>query len=160
MARQDTTAGEGSFPPGGRHYVADTLGYLAGRWRVERTVYDLSRNRYGTFRGAADFTPEVPGAGLRHVERGEFTWDGETRAASREHLFEPAGDGAAFVRFADGRPFHPLDLRDGSCVADHPCAEDVYRGEFIVLAADRWRVVWRVRGPAKDLRLVTLHHRI
>ncbi|MEV7405878.1 DUF6314 family protein [Streptomyces sp. NPDC091267] len=160
MARRDTTAGEGVFQPGGRHCVADTLGYLAGRWRVERAVHDLCQDRYGTFRGTADFTREEVGAGLRHVERGEFTWSGETRLASREHLFESVGDGAALVRFADGRPFHPLDLREGSCVADHPCAEDVYRGEFSVLAADCWRVVWRVRGPAKDLRLVTLHHRI
>lgn len=107
MARQDTAAGEDASPPGGLHQVADTLGYLAGRWRVERTVYDLSQDRHGTFRGTADFTRGEPGAALRHVERGEFTWGGVTRPASREHLFERAGDGAAFVRFADGRPFHP-----------------------------------------------------
>ncbi|WTL50509.1 DUF6314 family protein [Streptomyces sp. NBC_01497] len=154
------TAVEGALPPGGLHHVADTLGYLAGRWRVERIVYDLSRDRQGTFSGTADFACEEPGAGLRHVERGEFIWGGVARPASRGHLFEPAGEGAAFVRFADGRPFHPLDLREGHCVADHPCAEDVYQGEFSVLAANRWRVVWTVRGPAKDLRLVTLHHRI
>ncbi|WP_405774756.1 DUF6314 family protein [Streptomyces sp. NBC_00859] len=159
MARQDTAAAGGAIPPGGLH-VADTLGYLTGRWSVERTVHDLSQDRHGTFRGTADFTRREPGAGLRHVERGEFTWNGVTRPASREHLFEPAGDGAAFVRFTDGRPFHTLDLREGSCVADHPCAEDVYRGEFRVLAADSWQVVWTVRGPAKDLRLTTVHHRI
>ncbi|MFE2376298.1 DUF6314 family protein [Streptomyces sp. NPDC059398] len=159
MARQDTAADEGASPPGGVHRVADTLGYLAGRWRVERTVYDLSQDRTGTFRGTADFTWGEHGAGLRHVEHGEFTWGGVTRPASREHLFEPADDGAAFVRFADGRPFHPLDLRAGHCVADHPCAEDVYRGEFSVLSEDSWRVTWTVLGPAKDLRLVTLHHR-
>lgn len=163
VTRQDTTAGgEGTVPPGGRlHPVADTLGYLAGRWRVERTVYDLSQDRTGTFSGTACFTRrEQPATGLLHAERGEFTWGGVARPASREHLFEPAGDGAAFVRFADGRPFHLLDLRGGHCLADHPCAEDVYRGEFSVLTADRWRVVWTVRGPAKDLRLVTVHHRI
>ncbi|MCA1223189.1 DUF6314 family protein [Streptomyces sp. 8L] len=160
MERQDRPAVERATPAGGPHRVADTLGYLAGRWRVERIVYDLSQDRCGTFRGTADFVYGEPGAGLRHTERGEFTWQGVARPASREHLFEPAGEGAAFVRFADGRPFHPLDLREGHCVADHPCAEDVYRGEFSVLAADRWRVVWTVRGPAKDLRLVTLHHRM
>ncbi|WP_327293606.1 MULTISPECIES: DUF6314 family protein [unclassified Streptomyces] len=140
--------------------MADTLGYLAGRWRVERSVYDLSEDRYGRFRGTTDFVRGELGVGLRQVERGEFTWGGVTRPACREYLLEPAGDGAAFVRFADGRPFHALDLRDGRCVAGHPCAEDVYRGEFGVVGVDCWWVVWRVCGPAKDLRLVTLHHRI
>ncbi|GAB2787013.1 hypothetical protein GCM10027073_19350 [Streptomyces chlorus] len=39
--------------------------------------------------------------------------------------------------------------------ADHPCSADLYRGEFTVRDEDRWRTVWRVRGPAKDLELDT-----
>lgn len=57
--------------------------------------------------------------------------------------------------FADGRPFHGLDLTTGHHVAGHPCAADLYRGEFTVRDADHWRSVWRVGGPAKDLVLTT-----
>ena len=59
------------------------------------------------------------------------------------------------MRFADGRPFHDLDLTSGRHVADHPCSADLYRGEFTVRDADHWRTVWRVGGPAKDLVLRT-----
>ncbi len=64
-------------------------------------------------------------------------------------------DGTTDVRFADGRPFHDLDLSSGRHVADHPCSADLYRGEFTVRDEDHWRTVWRVRGPAKDLVLTT-----
>ena len=63
------------------------------------------------------------------------------------------------MRFADGRFFHGLDLRSGRHIADHPCSADLYRGDFTVRDADHWRVVWRVRGPAKDLELVTEYAR-
>ncbi|MEU6173479.1 DUF6314 family protein [Streptantibioticus parmotrematis] len=140
--------------------VPDALAYLAGAWHVERLVRDLDGGAEGRFTGRADFTAERPQGALRHVEEGSFTWGGVTRPATREHRFEPAGDGTALVRFTDGRLFHPLDLRTGTCVVGHPCAADHYRGEFTVLGEDRWRVVWRVSGPAKDLLLTTVHSRI
>lgn len=63
------------------------------------------------------------------------------------------------MRFADGRFFHDLDLRSGHHVADHPCSADLYRGEFSVYDAERWRTMWRVKGPAKDLLLTTDYRR-
>ena len=94
--------------------------------------------------------------GLLHEESGTFTWQGVTRPAERTLRFLPGSSpGGADVRFADGRPFHGLDLTTGHHVADHPCAADLYRGEFTVRDADHWRTVWRVGGPAKDLVLTT-----
>jgi hypothetical protein len=139
--------------------VPDVLGYLEGSWRVERTVRDLDSGRTGVFTGGATFTRQHPDGALLHAESGDFTWDGVTRPAHRAHRFEPGPDGTAFVRFADGRPFHPLDLRTGRWTAEHPCAADRYRGEFDVLTPDRWRVVWTVTGPAKRLVLSTVHDR-
>ncbi len=83
------------------------------------------------------------------------------RPAQRTLRFLP-GDppGTADVRFADGRPFHGLDLTTGRHVAEHPCAADLYRGEFTVLDAGRWRTVWRVGGPAKDLEITTGYVRV
>jgi hypothetical protein len=152
MGRAATTENDvmGEFWP-----VPDTLGYLAGTWRLERTVRDLASGDEGRFTGTTAFDA-LDGGGLLHLESGTFVWQGVARPAERTLRFLPgAAPGTADVRFADGRPFHDLDLGTGRYVADHPCAADLYRGEFTVRDAQHWRTVWRVRGPAKDLLLTT-----
>ncbi|MFF8101753.1 DUF6314 family protein [Streptomyces sp. NPDC014986] len=139
--------------------VPDTLDYLNGRWRAERSVRDLASGDRGRFEGTVVFGP-LEGGGLLQRESGDFTWRGVTRPAGRTLRFLPGPDGTADVRFADGRPFHDLDLRAGRYVAGHPCSADLYRGEFTVRDADHWRTVWRVRGPAKDLELITGYARV
>ena len=159
-AARKPTGGPAAAAGGPVHPVPDALGYLAGRWRVSRTVRDLADGGLGAFEGVADFRPR-PDGGLAHREEGDFTWRGVTRAAHREHRYEPAApSGTALVRFPDGRPFHPLDLRTGRWHAEHGCPPDRYRGEFTVLGPDRWQVVWSVAGPAKRLLLATVHHRL
>ena len=140
--------------------VADVLGYLAGRWRVDRVVRDLAGGDEGRFEGGTAFSP-LEGGGLLYVEAGTFVWQGVARPAERTLRFLPgSAPGTADVRFGDGRPFHHLDLSTGRHVADHPCAADLYRGEFTVRDADHWRTVWRVGGPAKDLLLTTDYARV
>jgi hypothetical protein len=135
--------------------VTDALGYLAGSWRTERTVRDLASGDEGHFSGTTAFG-RLEGGGLLSQESGIFVWQGVPRPAERTLRFLPDGTpGTAHVHFSDGRPFHDLDLTSGHHVADHPCAPDLYRGEFTVQDADRWRTVWRVGGPAKDLLLRT-----
>ncbi|MER5995669.1 MULTISPECIES: DUF6314 family protein [Streptomyces] len=134
--------------------VPDVLAHLRGRWRVERTVRDLASGDLGRFEGVTVFGP-LEGGGLLHRESGTFTWRGVARPAERTLRFLPGPGGTARVRFADGRPFHDLDLSTGRHVADHPCSADLYRGEFTVRDEDHWRTVWRVRGPAKELELTT-----
>ncbi|MDQ0402775.1 DUF6314 family protein [Streptomyces sp. NPDC000349] len=135
--------------------VPDVLAYLAGRWHTERTVRDLTNGAEGRFEGTTAFDA-LPEGGLLSRESGAFTWQGVTRPAERTLRYAPgSAPGTADVRFADGRPFHGLDLASGRHVADHPCAADLYRGEFTVQGPDRWRTVWRVGGPAKDLLLTT-----
>jgi hypothetical protein len=140
---------------GGFWPVTDLLGYLAGSWRTERTVRDLASGDEGRFSGTTAFG-RLESGGLLSQESGVFVWQDVPRPAERTLRFLPGGTpGAADVRFSDGRPFHQLDLTSGHHVADHPCAADLYRGEFTVLDADHWRTVWRVGGPAKDLVLTT-----
>ncbi|MFF2851377.1 DUF6314 family protein [Streptomyces sp. NPDC058001] len=153
--------------------VPDVLAYLGGRWRVERVVRDLAGGAEGRFTGTTDFRPlepaatDTPGAltgatvrGLLHHESGTFVWQGVARPAERTLRFLPGEpSGTARVEFADGRPFHDLDLRTGHWVADHPCVADLYRGVFTVDGDDDWRTEWRVRGPAKDLVLSTVYRR-
>jgi hypothetical protein len=135
--------------------VTDVLRHLAGSWRTERTVRDLASGDEGRFSGTTAFG-RLEGGGLLSEESGVFVWQGVPRPAERTLRFLPGGaPGTAHVQFSDGRPFHDLDLTSGHHVADHPCAADLYRGEFTVLDADHWRTVWRVGGPAKDLLLTT-----
>jgi hypothetical protein len=145
------------------HPVPDVWAYLPGSWHTERIVRDLASGDEGRFRGTTVFGPEPgpePGDGLTQREDGEFLWQGVSRPAGRTLRLLPAGTpGSADVRFADGREFHALDLTAGRFVATHPCAADLYEGEFAVLDEDRWRTVWRVRGPAKDLVLTTEYTR-
>ncbi|MFF4589525.1 DUF6314 family protein [Streptomyces sp. NPDC001388] len=146
--------------PGGWWPVEDVLTHLAGRWRVERTVRDLAGGGEGHFHGTTLFSP-LDGGGLLHQESGTFTWQGVSRPAERTLRFLPGrAPGTADVRFADGRPFHDLDLTKGRHTADHPCSADLYLGEFTVRDADHWRTVWRVGGPAKDLLLTTDYTRV
>ncbi|MBW5420533.1 hypothetical protein GKQ77_02975 [Streptomyces sp. BG9H] len=140
------------------HPVPEALAHLAGEWRVTRAVRDLADGSEGHFSGTTLFSP-LPApdeGGLLHQESGVFTWRGTARPAERTLRFLPGNTpGTARVEFADGRFFHDLDLRSGHHTTDHPCSADLYRGEFEVDDADHWRTRWRVRGPAKDLLLVT-----
>jgi uncharacterized protein DUF6314 len=63
------------------------------------------------------------------------------------------------VEFADGRPFHPLDLSGGGCAVEHLCGEDRYAGEYVVLGDGELRVVWRVTGPRKRQLIESLYRR-
>ncbi|MEW1928013.1 DUF6314 family protein [Streptomyces sp. NPDC088360] len=140
--------------------MPDVLAYLAGSWTVERTARDLAGNAEGHFTGTTAFMPLDDGEGLLHHESGTFTWRGTARPAERTLRFLPGDEpGTARVTFADGRPFHDLDLRTGRHTADHPCALDLYRGEFEVDDARHWRTRWRVAGPTKDLILTTAYTR-
>jgi hypothetical protein len=185
----------GEFRP-----VPDALAYLAGSWRVRRSVRDRASGDEGRFDGITVFSALEEGGpghdallhdgllhggllhdgllhdgllhdgllhdgllhdGLLHEESGTFVWLGVARPAERTLRFLPgATPGTADVRFADGRPFHGLDLTSGRHIADHPCSADLYQGEFTVLGMDRWRTLWRVTGPAKDLLLITDYMRV
>jgi hypothetical protein len=138
--------------------VPDALAYLTGRWSIDRVVLDERSGAQGTFRGTADFFAEVEH--VLEVESGEFVWGGVTNPATRTHRLLPRPDGTAEVQFADGRHFHDLDLRTGHWTTRHPCAADLYDGEFTVVSGDEWHLRWRVGGPAKTQLLTSVYRRL
>jgi hypothetical protein len=121
--------------------------YLPGTWSVTRRLEDAALGS-GSFSGTATFS--AAGGGLAWEERGRLrlgAYDGPARRTLRI----VAEGGGWIVRFDDGRPFHPLVLTRGEASrVEHPCGEDAYAGEYVVLGEDAFRVRWRVRGPAKD----------
>jgi hypothetical protein len=120
---------------------------LLGEWRLDRTVLDRRTGLRGCVHGSLVVSDE--GERLRWAERGTLRWDGREVPVERTYLLLAGSDPQ--VLFADGRPFHPW--RPGEWV-EHPCAEDRYRG-LVTGDREHARVVWEVRGPAKDQRLVS-----
>ncbi|MBH1933269.1 hypothetical protein I5Q34_03020 [Streptomyces sp. AV19] len=142
------------------HPVPDAVAYLTGRWAVERELLDLRTDSAGTFRGTARFERAGAGGRVLHVEDGELRWGGTAVDAGRTLGLAPGPDGTAAVTFADGRPFHDLDLRTGRWTVRHPCAADRYDGTFTVVSPDEWHLRWRTTGPAKDHLLSSVYRRL
>jgi hypothetical protein len=138
---------DGSLEPGA---------YLPGRWTVERSLSDAALGA-GTFTGTATFAP-VDG-GLDWEEHGHLRLGAYAGPARRRLLVRDEPDGW-IVRFDDGRPFHPLALRHGhGTEVSHPCDDDRYTGDYVVLGPDAFDVRWTVRGPAKDQRIESRYRR-
>lgn len=64
------------------------------------------------------------------------------------------------MRFDDGRPFHPLDLRAGRADVEHLCGSDTYRGTYVVAGAEAFSTRWRVTGPGRDDAIVTAYRKL
>jgi hypothetical protein len=120
---------------------------LTGRWTVERRVRDLRAGTCGRFHGTATITPDG-----RWVEEGTLEY-GAYRGPARRELRIVDGE----VRFADGRPFHRLDL--SGAPVEHLCGDDRYLGRFRLLGPDVLDVVWEVAGPHKHQRIHTAYRR-
>jgi uncharacterized protein DUF6314 len=93
---------------------------------------------------------------VRWTEQGHLRFGGHAGPAGRRLAIVPAADGW-LVEFADGRPFHRLDL-DGGAV-EHLCGEDRYAGEYRLRDRDTLDVRWHVTGPRKDLEIETTYRR-
>ncbi|MEQ8833158.1 MAG: DUF6314 family protein [Miltoncostaeaceae bacterium] len=124
---------------------------LMGDWTVERTIEDRLSGRPARFAGTARIAPAPGGDHLDWREKGHLESAAFTGRATRDMRI--VVEGAAFaVLFADGRPFHPLDLTGGRCTVVHPCGDDRYEGDLALADGGAILTVrWRVTGPAKDL---------
>jgi hypothetical protein len=142
-----------------RPTVEDLASYLRGSWRIERDILDAAGAPVGRFTGWGrfDLDPEEPVL-LRYREEGMLHLGAYAAPASRRLDYRVHG-WRAEVRFVDGRPFHDLDLRDGSDTVQHTCGADLYRGRFEVVSDDSWCHEWSVTGPRKDHLIRTSYDR-
>ncbi|HTZ94033.1 MAG TPA: DUF6314 family protein [Streptosporangiaceae bacterium] len=150
----------------------ETIEFLRGDWDVERRITDRRAGQDGVFSGTARFRPAAgsPAAPDSQVSAGaqllDYTEDGELRFGShrgparRSLIYAGRQDGAADVRFADGREFYRLDLRAGTWQADHPCRADRYHVTVTRHGADSFTETWQVVGPDKDYELETTYRRV
>jgi hypothetical protein len=136
-----------------------TIGFLRGDWDVRRQIRDRRAGQTGEFCGTARFRPTTDGRVLEYTEDGELRYGSHRGPAGRSLNYHGRPDGAADVRFADGREFYRLDLQSGSCEADHPCRADQYHVVVTRLGADSFAETWQVAGPDKDYELRTVYRR-
>ena len=132
------------------YVLGDTLAFVRGTWRIERTLVDHRAGRQGRFTGTATALPATSGPDLMYSELGELSFGPHTGPARRVLGYHGLPDGTVAVRFADGRPFFLLDLRAGHCMAVHLCGADRYELSYQVRSAGLLEEHWRVRGPDKD----------
>jgi hypothetical protein len=127
---------------------------LLGTWSLTRVVDDHRAGDRREVVGTVELTEVAPGR-VRWTETGTMSWPGHAVAVSRT-LYVQLEERGWFVRFEDGRPFHPWAT--GQQV-EHPCAPDHYRGliEIAGTPVESWTVTWDALGPEKDYRMVTVH---
>jgi hypothetical protein len=153
-------AGAGGGSGGGGEGTAWTIDFLRGDWDVERLIRDRRAGQDGAFRGTARFRPTADSHVLEYTEDGELRFGSHHGPAQRRLIYRGRADGAADVRFEDGRDFYSLDLRAGAWQTDHPCRADSYHVTITRLSLDSFTEVWQVTGPDKDYELDTTYRRI
>lgn len=139
--------------------VTGTLSYLSGDWDLERLIEDHRTGQHGVFRGQASFRPSADDQVLEYTEDGELDFGGYHGPASRSLIYRGCSDGTADVRFADGREFYRLDLRSGTCQAEHPCRADQYLVTVTRRSPVSFTETWRVAGPSKDYDMTATYTR-
>ncbi|NYH80603.1 hypothetical protein FHR84_003969 [Actinopolyspora biskrensis] len=133
--------------------VHDLPAFFGGDWSLRRVISDPDGGRLGEFEGSARFVPDEDV--LHYEERGSLRLGEHRGPAFRALRYHVTGPGRAHVHFDYGDFFHALDLREGYCRAEHPCRDDLYRGEFGVVDDDTWWQRWVVSGPTKNHVLCT-----
>lgn len=124
-----------------------------------RQISDHRAGLDGWFRGQARFLPAADDQMLQYHEDGELQFGSHRGPAVRSLIYCGRPDGAADVRFADGREFYLLDLRSGLSQAEHLCRADKYLVTVTRLGPDKFTESWRVVGPDKDYGLHTTYVR-
>jgi hypothetical protein len=154
--------GPGRLPPAGAagDDIAWTIEFLRGDWSVERRILDRRAGQDGSFRGMARFQSSGDSQLLDYTEDGDLHLGSHHGPARRRLIYSGRADGAADVRFADGREFYRLDLRAGNWQAEHPCRADSYHVTFTRLSPDSFTETWQVAGPHKDYELQTTYRRM
>lgn len=124
---------------------------LLGSWQLTRVIDDRLTGEQSRVDGTLRLSEVSPGR-VRWDEQGHWHQAGGDITVSRSLWLVRSEETADWwVRFEDGRDFHPW--RPGEPVV-HPCAPDTYRG-VVSGTPHRWTVEWDVTGPAKDYSMST-----
>jgi len=137
----------------------DVAALFAGHWVIRRDILDLDSEWLGRLEGQAVFSHQGGGL-LLYREEGRLKFGGlEDIAASRDYRWNIGEDGKIAVMFANGSPFHEFAFSFARAEASHFCDPDLYEVAYDFSSWPQWRTEWRVEGPRKDYRMVTIYNR-
>lgn len=127
------------------------LSYFQGHWDLHRRITQ-STGDVAFLTGQATWRAE--GDDLICDEVGEMHLPGHAPLTSRQRTIWHPG---LRVSFADGRAFHRVPERGGR--ATHWCDPDQYVARYHFVKYDVFTVCWRVAGPRKSYRMISVYRR-
>jgi len=136
----------------------DLITRFKGEWVLNRHIFDLDSQWLGKFEGVAIMTPSENA--LHYHEEGKLQFGGLTAmTATRDYTWIFPGKDMVRVMFDDGRHFHDFDATEKRPQATHYCDPDEYDVTYDFRKWPDWRAEWRVEGPKKDYRMVSMYAR-
>ena len=123
------------------------LSDFEGRFHLARKITPAG-DPPATFTGTALWRPRDDG--LEYLETGLLTIEGHAPMTSERRYFWGPD---LRVYFDDGRFFHQVPPAGGS--ASHWCDPDQYDATYHFDDWPRFRVIWQVKGPAKEYTMVS-----
>jgi len=131
---------------------------FAGDWSLYRHIFDLDSQWLGRFEGLATLSEEGGHDGLAYFEQGKLQFGGLTAIdATRKYYWQFPNEDRIDVTFDDHRSFHHFDPNTNRSDATHFCDPDTYDVTYDFTNWPIWRVEWRVEGPRKDYRMVSVY---
>ncbi len=135
---------------------AELIARFKGDWTLHRHIFDLDSQWLGRFEGDAFMTPRKDG--LYYHEEGMLRFGGLTAMkATRDYMWTFPEPNVVRVLFEDGRHFHDFDPSQTRPQATHYCDPDEYDVTYDFRKWPDWRAEWRVEGPKKDYRMVSMY---
>lgn len=138
---------------------AQVMALFAGQWSIRRDILDLDSEWLGRLEGQAVFEPDGDSV-LAYHEEGRLKFGGlEDVKATRSYRWHFGDDNKIHVHFSDDAPFHTFEFTDGRAESSHYCDPDMYEVAYEFGKWPLWRAEWRVEGPRKDYRMVTIYEK-
>ena len=136
------------------------MAVFEGRWSIRRDILDLDSEWLGRLQGQAIFVADGTNV-LLYREEGRLKFGGlEDVQATRSYRWHFLGGNRIDVRFSDDAAFHGFEFTEGRAEASHYCDPDTYEVAYDFSQLPLWRAEWRVEGPRKDYRMVTIYERL
>lgn len=140
--------------------MSTRLSDFLGDWTINRRVRDDLSGLTYRFLGSLNVSwqDESKQSDVEVVETGVITFEHSTLNANRRSRWRQHGE-SIDVYYDTGLHFHDFHTREETCDVRHECGDDVYLGRYCFRNWPEWRLNWRVNGPKKGYRMVSVYRK-